>query len=182
MSTAVTLKNVRLSYAYLWEPKPEADPNKKPKYQTKILVPKDDPEQIKACMAAIEEAKKVGMSKHWGGKLPPGLHISFRDGDNPNDTQADKSENAGHWFCNATSFDQPEIVDLAMQKIIDRREIYSGVWVNIRINFYPYKNSGNNGIAVGLGPVQKVGDDTPLSGQARAADVFERGDDTAFLN
>ena len=30
-------------------------------------------------------------------------------------------------------------------------------------------------------PVQKVRDDTPLSGQARAADVFEAGDDTAFL-
>ena len=48
-------------------------------------------------------------------------------------------------------------------------QIYSGIYANISVNFFPYNFQGKKGIGCGLGPVQKVADGEPLGGQAPTA-------------
>ena len=54
MSVRLVLKNVRLSYAHVWEPQPAREADRDPKFTTSIIIPKSDTEQIKK----IEAAKK----------------------------------------------------------------------------------------------------------------------------
>ena len=46
--------------------------------------------------------------------------------------------------------DKPGVVDAACQTIIDRSEVYSGVYGRASINFYAFNVNGNRGIACGL--------------------------------
>ena len=63
-------------------------------------------------------------------------------------------------------------MDLALNPIMDREEVYSGCYCRFSVNFYPFSASGNNGVAVGLNNVQKVGDGERLAGRSRAEDDF----------
>ena len=53
------LKNVRLSYAHVWEPQPAREADREPKYATSIIIPKSDAAQIKKIEAAIEALLKA---------------------------------------------------------------------------------------------------------------------------
>ena len=56
---------------------------------------------------------------------------------------------------NANSASAPGIVMQDRQEIIDRSEVYSGVYGRASINFYACSN-GNKGIACGLNNLQKI--------------------------
>jgi hypothetical protein len=66
----------------------------------------------------------------------------------------------------------PQIVDGRVQPILDRSEVYSGVFARVSINFYAFNTNGNKGVACGLGNIQKVRDGEPLGGHSNAADDF----------
>lgn len=129
--------------------------------------------------AAVDAAIKEGVAK-FGGKVPPkgALKLPLRDGDAERDDEAYK----GAYFVNANSTTAPQIVDKAVQPILDRAEVYSGCYARVSINFYAFNTNGNKGIACGLGNIQKVRDGEPLSGRTSAADDFATDLDDDFLS
>lgn len=172
----ITGMDTRLSYAHVWEP--VSINGGKEKYSVSVLIPKDDTKTIEAINKAIDAAIDEGVAK-FGGKKPnkAAIKIPLRDGDVERDDEAYK----GHYFINANSTTPPQIVDRAVQPILDRGEVYSGCYARVSLNFYAYNANGNKGIACGLGNIQKVRDGEPLGGRSNAADDFSSLADDDFL-
>lgn len=89
---------------------------------------------------------------------------------------------AGSYFINANSATAPGIVDADRQPILDRSEVYSGVYGRASINLYAFNSNGNKGIACGLNNLQKIRDGEPLGAKSRAEDDFATEEDDAFLD
>ena len=176
-NTKVVTGVVRLSYEHVWEP---ASVNGiTPKYSVSLIIPKDDVKTIAAINAAIENAIKEGAAK-FGGKVPPkgALKLPLRDGDTERDDEAYRNA----YFVNANSTTAPQIVDRAVQPILDRSEVYSSCYARVSINFYAFNSNGNKGVACGLGNIQKVRDGEPLGGKSSAADDFATDLDDDLLS
>ena len=175
-NTKVVTGIVRLSYEHVWEPASINGSN--PKYSVSLIIPKDDVKTIAAINQAVENAIKDGAAK-FGGKIPPNgaLKLPLRDGDTERDDEAYRNA----YFVNANSTTAPQIVDRAVQPILDRNEVYSGCYARVSLNFYAFNSNGNKGIACGLGNIQKVRDGEPLGGRTNAADDFATLDDDDFL-
>ena len=60
------------------------------------------------------------------------------------------------------------------QPILERSEVYSGVYGRASINFYAFNSNGNKGIACGLNNLQKIADGEPLGGKSRAEDILQQ--------
>ena len=176
-NTKVVTGVVRLSYANVWEPK--SINGGAEKYSVSLIIPKSDKKTISEIEKAIDNAIKEGTSK-FGGKVPnkSTLKLPLRDGDSERDDEAYKDS----FFVNANSTTAPQIVDTRVQPILDRNEVYSGVYARVSVNFYAFNSNGNKGIACGLGNIQKVRDGEPLSGRTNAADDFTTLEDEDFLN
>ena len=176
-TTKVVSGVVRLSYANVWEP--VSINGGTPKYSVSLIIPKSDTKTIEAINAAVDTAIKEGAAK-FGGKIPnkAALKLPLRDGDVERDDEAYK----GAYFVNANSTSAPQIVDRAVQPILDRGEVYSGCYARVSINFYAFNSNGNRGIACGLGNIQKVRDGEPLGGKSSAAADFATDLDDDFLS
>lgn len=176
----ITGVDTRWSYANVWDPK--SINGGTPKYSVSLIIPKSDKVTIQKIKAAIQAAYEEGESKLKGnGKSVPSLSVlktPLRDGDleRPDD---EAYRNA--YFVNANSATAPGIVDADRQQIIDRSEVYSGVYGRASINFYAFNSNGNKGIACGLNNLQKIRDGEPLGGKASAESDFATDDDD-FLN
>ena len=176
-NTKVVTGIVRLSYEHVWEPASINGSN--PKYSVSLIIPKDDVKTIAAINQAVGNAIKDGAAK-FGGKIPPkgALKLPLRDGDTERDDEAYRNA----YFVNANSTTAPQIVDRAVQPILDRNEVYSGCYARVSINFYAFNSNGNKGIACGLNNLQKIRDGEPLGGKSRAEDDFDTEDDDDFLS
>ncbi|MCH4007538.1 MAG: DUF2815 family protein [Eubacterium sp.] len=165
--TKVVTGTVRLSYANVWEPK--SINGGKEKYSTSLIISKGDKETIEKINKAVDAAIEEGIGK-FGGKKPnkAALKLPLRDGD----TEKDDPAYSGSYFINANSMTPPQIVDGRVQPILDRSEVYSGVYARVSITFYAFNTNGNKGVACGLGNIQKVRDGEPLGGHSNAADDF----------
>lgn len=159
---------VRLSYANVWEPRSINGSN--PKYSVSIIIPKSDQETLARINQAVDAAITEGVGK-FGGKIPPkgSLKLPLRDGDVERDDEAYKNS----YYINANSITAPEVVDAHVQPILERSEIYSGVYARVSISFYAFNSNGNRGIAAGLGNIQKIKDGEHLGGHASATEDFE---------
>ncbi len=73
-------------------------------------------------------------------------------------------------------------MDTNLDPIIERSEVYSGVYVRASINFYAFNSNGNKGIACGLNNLQKIKDGESLGGKSRAEDDFATSVDDDFLS
>ena len=173
----ITGTGTRLSYFHGWEP--VSINGGAEKYSVSVLIPKSDTDTVNAINAAIECAMKEGIGK-FGGKIPPkgALKLPLRDGD----TERDDDAYAGCYFVNANSKTAPQIVDKYVRPILDRSEVYSGVYAHVSLSFYAFNTNGNKGIACGLGNIQKVRDGEPLGGRTNASSEFETLDDEDFLS
>mgnify|MGYP000967501823 CR=1 FL=1 len=176
LSTKVLTGIVRLSYANVWEPKSINGGTEK--YSVSLIIPKSDTETVDAINAAIDAAIREGAHK-FGGKIPnrAALKLPLRDGDAERDDDAYK----GCWFVNANSTTAPQIVDQRVRLILERSEIYSGVYARVSLSFYAFNSNGNRGVACGLGNIQKVKDGEPLGGKTSAAEEFTTLEDDDFL-
>ncbi len=168
--TKVITGKVRMSYANVFEPK--SINGSDPKYSVSLIIPKSDKATIEKIKAAIELAKKEGVTK-LGGKIPANLKTPLRDGDID---RADDEAYANSYFINANSTVRPGIVDENLQPIIDTTEFYSGCYGRASIVFYAYNANGNKGIACGLQNLQKLEDGESLGGRSRAEDDFGTDD------
>lgn len=171
----IVIKNVRLSYANIWEPKQmQGDTSGKMRYSASLLISKDDTKTIKAINKAIEEAKAEGKAKlaNKNGVVPKNLKLPLRDGD---EDRPDDDVYAGCYFlnANASADHPPKIVDRRVEPVMDRSEVYSGCYANVSVTFFAFNTQGNVGIGCGLGNIQKVRDGDHLTGERSATEDFE---------
>lgn len=180
LTKVITGPKTRWSYANVWDPK--SINGGAPKYSVSLIIPKSDTVTVKKIEAAIQAAYEEGESKLKGnGKSVPSLKVlktPLRDGDLE---RPDDESYANSYFINANSATAPGIVDADRQPILERSEVYSGVYGRASINFYAFNSNGNKGIACGLNNLQKIADGEPLGGKARAEDDFATDDDDDFL-
>lgn len=174
---------VRFTYVHAFEP--YAIDGKGPeKYRVCAVIDKNEKTAIRLLERAIEEAKKEGIEKKWGGKLPPvgKLTLPLHDGD---EERPDQEEFKNTVYFNCSSDIQPEILDKKGAPIIKPTDFYSGCYGNISISIYPYDSGGNRGVGIGLNNLQKTEDGPNLTGRTSAADDFKNHiveDDDDFLS
>jgi hypothetical protein len=177
----ITGVNTRWSYANVWDAK--SINGGAPKYSVSLIIPKSDTTTVAKINAAIEAAYEEGKSKLKGnGKSVPALSIiksPLRDGDLE---RPDDPAYANSYFINANSASAPGIVDADRNPIMERSEVYSGVYGRASINLYAFNSNGNKGIACGLNNLQKIRDGEPLGGKTRAEDDFVTDTDDDFLS
>ncbi len=177
----ITGPNTRWSYANCWEAK--SINGGTPKFSVSLIIPKSDTKTVAKIKAAIEAAYREGEAKLKGnGKTVPPLSAiktPLRDGDTE---RPDDPAYTNAYFVNANSTTAPGIVDADRQPILERSEVYSGVYGRASINFYAFNSNGNKGIACGLNNLQKIRDGEPLGGRARPEDDFATDDDEDFLS
>ena len=177
----ITGSRTRWSYANVWDPK--SINGGTPKYSVSLIIPKSDKKTVDAIKAAIQAAYEEGEAKLKGnGKSVPALSViktPLRDGDAE---RPDDPVYANAYFINANSATAPGIVDADLNPILERSEVYSGVYGRASINLYAFNSNGKRGIACGLNNLQKISDGDPLGGKSRAEDDFSTEDDDDFLS
>ncbi len=177
----ITGPDARWSYANIWEAK--SINGGAPKFSVSLIIPKSDTRTVEKIKVAIEAAYKEGESKLKGnGRSVPALSAiknPLRDGDTE---RPDDEAYANSYFINANSATAPGIVDANCSPILERSEVYSGVYGRASISFYAFNSNGNKGIACGLNNLQKIRDGEPLGGRTRAEDDFATDDDDDFLS
>lgn len=175
VTTKCTIGEVRLSYLHVFTPEAIADGADK-KYSVSIIIPKSDKDLIARIKEAIRAAEQTGVSTKWGGKKPSGLKYPVRDGD---EERPGDEAYADSYFINASSKTKPGVVKVMtvngekkLVEITNEDDIYSGCYGYVSVNFYPYAQAGNKGIACGLNNVLKTRDGEYLGGRSSAANDF----------
>ena len=187
---AIILENVRIAFVNVIEPAENLSGQLK--YSAQVRISKDDKANIERAREAIEKAIAKGKATKWGGKKPKFRYEPLRDGDKEIELgeQEDKTL-AGHYFFSASKdprYGKPGVVDENLQPILDADKLYSGCYVNIDVNPFPFDSNGNKGIGWGLANLMFVEDGDRLDGQRSAADAFgslapksaEEANDTDF--
>ena len=131
VQTRFTTGKVRLTYAFLWKPRPADEENQRvEKFSTSLLIPKTDQQTIQLFNTALQNAIIQGQQKGlWGAALPSNFKVPLRDGDAE---CAEKGEEyAGHWFLNASSTRRPQIVDINRNDIWEESDVYSGCYARV---------------------------------------------------
>ena len=165
--TRIRTGTVRLSYPHLFEKYSESD-----KYQTVLLIPKDDETgTLKAVKDAVKAAAEQGKQSKWGGKVPKNLATPLHDGD-----ESEQEAYQDCYYLTARTSTRPQVVDTSCNDILDTEEIYAGCYARATLRFFPYSASGNNGIGVLLDNVQKLSDGDPIGG-GKASAESDFGDD-----
>lgn len=165
-NTKLMIKNARLSYANLFEPRAIVEGGAL-KYSVSILIDKEDKETINAIKKIVADYIK---EQKWTEAQKKQADIALRDG--PTEKPEDE-EYANVVFLNAKSDKKPLVVDQKRNTVTDPDIVYSGCYANVYVSFYPFDKGGNKGVGVGLQAVQKVRDGEPL-GNTVTADVFDQ--------
>lgn len=162
--TQVVTGAARLGYVNVWEAKAAAE-GENPKYSVCVMIPKTDKQSVESVKAAIAAALESSLQTKFGGKKA-GLKMPLRDGDEVDDDgeRVKGAEFEGMWYFNASSKNQPIVLRVNREPVIDKTEVYSGVWANVAVNFYPFDAGKSKGIAAGLNAVRKLKDDENLGG------------------
>lgn len=173
-STKVRIGECRLSYCHLFQPEAVADGGEK-KYSVSIIIPKSNTKLVAQIRTAIDAAAAAGMSK-FGGRRPANLKTPLRDGDID---RADDEAYADSWFINASSRTKPGVVKVMeiggekkLVEVTNEEDVYSGCYGYVTVNFFPFNNAGNRGIAAGLNNVLKSRDGFFLGGRTSAQSDF----------
>ena len=173
--TRVKTGKVRISFPHLFETY-----EKSGKYQAQLMIPKEsDTETI--LYKAIENAKADGKTRLWGGKIPGGLKLNIKDGDQPDGEGETYPENEGCILITAKTGSKPAVFDTDGGEIFDQEDMYAGCYVQAIFDVYPYNND-SKGIAFALSGVKKVADGQRLGGGGYKAgaddfDEVEEGDE-----
>ena len=166
---------VRASYCHLVHPRASTTrPTDPPKYSVTLLIPKADAATKAQIDAAISAAITDGVSRRWNGSRPAQPATPIHDGDGLKENgERFGPECAGCWVITASDTRKPDVVDTALNPIIDEPSIYSGMYIRATIRFFAYNSPTKKGIGCGLGNVQKLEDGEALGAKpASATDDF----------
>lgn len=154
----------RAAFARVFEPEAFAE-GQQELYSVTMLFPKGESDISDMKKIAIEAKKDK-----WGNKPPKKLKTPFKDGDAEEYSDYDGYENMIVVRC--TSKWKPGIVDRKLQNITDESEFYSGCWARATVQAFAYDNIGK-GVSFALQNLQKLDDDDPFGGKAKAEDDFD---------
>ena len=156
----------RLSYANIWEARQSMEGDKM-QYSCCLLIPKTDTATIQRIQKLMAKIESEAVASKWGGKKPASYaHPLLRDGDT-DPTKGGDSNYAGCYFINAkaNADHPPKIIDARCNPVMDREEVYSGCYANVKVSIYAYNNpKGGKGLSAGLVAVQKTKDGARLGG------------------
>lgn len=148
----VTIRNVRLSFPSLFEPKKGPEETSKPAYAaTFLLDKKTNAEDIKRVQAAIDAVVKA----EFKGVKPP--KTCLRDG-------TEKSHLDGYGadmvFISARNEKRQLVLDRDAKSPLEAKDgkIYAGCYVNAVIRVWAQNNKFGKRVNASLGPVQFVKD------------------------
>lgn len=175
--TKLVTAEFRVSYPSVFKARANnINPNAPAKYELTMLFPKSHP----AARTAIEDAINAAVAAKWGAKVPKGLKLPIKDGD-----EKESPEYAGHWYLKATSTHRPGLVNADKSPIAeDDGAFYAGCYARAQIRAYAYDQAGNRGVSFDLQNVQKLRDGEPFSGRDSAEEAFDAvsgGGDSAPL-
>lgn len=175
------LKNVRLSYPYLFEPdEQEGDDGKmKKSYRASLLLPKATHKKV------AQQLNKVISDlcdEEYGNPKIAADRKFLRDGD-----EADTEDHHGNWIVSIRETRRPTLVDRERSPTTEEDELlYAGAWVNVVIRPWAQngksmkkKNKFGKRINCGFDIVQFVTHDDNLAGNTRpdVDDVLDELDD-----
>ena len=152
MSTRITTPSFIASFPCLFEPSGFEGQDKK--FSVTMLWKKD--EDLSALKAACEAA----ITKKWADKRPANIQMPVKDGDLKLDAEGNvRPEYAGMKFAiaKAKETDPPKVVDLELNPILDKSEIYGGCELRAAVSCYAWEFAGKKGVSLYLGNVQKTG-------------------------
>lgn len=163
----ILLTNVRITFPTLFTAK-AVKAGDKPSFGASFLMPKDHPDvaKVKAALRAVAEAK-------WGAKAPDilkslvtGQRVCLRDGD----TKAEYEGYPGNLFVSSTSSVRPTTVHRDRSPLTEGDGvIYSGCYVNAKINIWAQDNQHGKRLNAQLQGVQFARDGEAFSGGGKAA-------------
>lgn len=161
MSVQIVTGSYRASFAHL------AAPNKFDKYSVSLLVPKEDTAFIEELKKAKDVAVVEGTASLWAGKPPKDDGFPVLDGDD-----SEYEEEHGHWVVRCSAKNCPPVYD-ADGNPLPPAEVYSGCYIRVQINVYPYFwNNTKKGVSIGLNAVLKTGDGERFGGGNTSPEVF----------
>lgn len=170
---------VRLSFVHLDQPY-SFDGGEDKKYQTMVLVDKNDKKTLETIERAIQAVRMSDRGKLALKGAPKNVTF-LRDGDE----EEKGPEFEGHYFFNTKSNDKPLLIDKDRQEIVDPREIYSGCYAQVSFDVFAYNTRGNKGISTALRAVRKIRDGEPLGGFSPVdpdSEFDDVDDDDDFFN
>lgn len=197
-SPSRVIVKARLSYVFVAEPRPDDEKVDKDTgkplyyYSLQLVIPKSDKANMAKLQGAVKAAiaKKFGADKVAAAMKNPNFKKPLRDADAEG---REGAEYKGTAFANcktnakgATDYaSRPGIMLKTRVKLTDVAEIgehiYSGCTAYVSVTAYYFKNSGSQGIALGLNNILKDADGERLDGSidadAEFADLFEEGAD-----
>jgi len=156
---------VRLAFAYLFKAqKRQRDDggDAAESFNCTLLFPPGADVQINATLwPAWVAACKEKFPRNWGQDGAPfGLHWPFHD---CAQAQQYSGYTPGLMYVAVNSQFKPQVVDTAVNPIVDENRVYPGVWAIVKMNLYTYENR-KKGAGFGLQNVMIIGDDTRLAG------------------
>lgn len=163
------LKNVRLSFPYLFEPDEQEDDNgkKKKSYRVTLLLPKATHKPVAQKLSRL--ISEMCEEEYGNPKLAADRKF-LRDGD-----ESDAEDHHGCWTVTVRETRKPILVDRDRQPTEEDDELlYSGAWANVVIRPWAQngksmkkKNKYGKRINAGFDIVQFVDHDDNLAGNAR---------------
>ncbi|AHB12267.1 ligase [Xylella phage Salvo] len=163
------LKNVRLSFPYLFEPDEHEDDNgnKKKSYRVTLLLPKATHKPVAQKLSRL--ISEMCEEEYGNPKLAADRKF-LRDGD-----ESDVEDHHGCWTVTVRETRKPILVDRDRQPTEEDDELlYSGAWANVVIRPWAQngksmkkKNKYGKRINAGFDIVQFVDHDDNLAGNAR---------------
>ena len=178
----IKLTNVRICYAQNLFTPSAFEEGKPKKYGAQFVIPKND-KQVQAIQKAIMEVAKVKWQDKADGVIKSINGTDFlclRDGDK----KPDRDEVQDCFYVDAKNKVQPLLVDNNKTRILtDNGRIYSGCYVNAKIDIYAYELNSKKMICAELMGVQFAKDGDAFAGAAKIAkeddfdDIADTGDD-----
>lgn len=174
-TTKMNIGEVRFSYCHLFTPEAVSDGADK-KYSVSVIIPKTNTQLIAGIKQCINAAYQQGLASRWKGRKPATWKNPLRDGDTE---RPDDESYANSYFINVTSRTKPGIVKrmtvggvTKLVEVTNEEDVYSGCYGYVSVNFFPFANAGNNGVACGLNNVLKTKDGEFLGGRSSAQNDF----------
>ena len=167
-----TTPKFRASYVHVKSPQKQDDGSEK--YGVTMLFDK------KTDLSKLKEVVNVAIEEKYGSlkKMPKKFRMPFRDGDGENEKGEEfDPEYKGKIFVSAKCKEQPGVVDIAKEDLLDLSDFYSGCYARATVIAFVYENKGNVGASFALLNLQKLGDGKKIGGKKDAKDDFDAAED-----
>lgn len=173
----VVTGEVRFSFVNLFEPRKMRESDKDAKYSLTIIIPKSDTVTVDKINAAIQAAVEAGAQKHFGGKIPPKVNSTFKDGDTETNDMGELQkekypEYANSYYIRLSTKIKPVVLNANHEEIMDPTEIYSGCYGKVSMTFFTYAGE-KKGVSALLNNVMKTRDGEPLVSRLSGSEFGE---------